>query len=188
MSNNNGGSNNNNGGLTSKILDEPFDPNFEPSTDQIEDYAKFMGMKLDDPVDKSLLYLAREALIAPLPHPWKPCQVDGQTYYFNFETGESLWEHPVDTYYKKMFEDEKKRIIGETSKTKRQSKKLESEKPKRSSAGSVKQDALGPLKSPVGLKPLTTSASSSRRGSLRKLKPLTLPRALTTPLSRRATT
>jgi hypothetical protein len=28
-------------------------------------------------------------------------------YYFNFKSGESIWEHPCDVKYRKMFEDEK---------------------------------------------------------------------------------
>lgn len=33
----------------------------------------------------------REALKAPIPDPWKPCQTkDGQVYFFNFATEESI--------------------------------------------------------------------------------------------------
>lgn len=52
---------------------------------------------------KDLLWIAREGLKAPLPKPWKACRTDPggegqpeQVYYFNFDTGESIWEHPCD--------------------------------------------------------------------------------------------
>jgi len=42
-----------------------------------------------------------EALKAELPKEWKPCQTkDDQVYYFNFQTGESVWDHPIDSYYR----------------------------------------------------------------------------------------
>lgn len=45
---------------------------------------------------------------APLPKPWKPCKTEeNEIYYFNFENGESLWEHPCDIHYKKLFITEK---------------------------------------------------------------------------------
>lgn len=49
------------------------------------------------PEDKKYLYIAKEGLKAPLPDPWKPCKAgEDEIYYFNFETGESVWEHPCD--------------------------------------------------------------------------------------------
>ena len=34
----------------------------------------------------------------PLPADWKPCQdsTTGDIYYFNFKSGDSLWDHPCD--------------------------------------------------------------------------------------------
>jgi hypothetical protein len=48
---------------------------------------------------------------APLPKDWKPCkQRDSEEiYYFNFETAESSWDHPCDGYYKRIYEEEKKK-------------------------------------------------------------------------------
>jgi hypothetical protein len=66
------------------------------------------------PEDSDLLYIAREGLKAPLPEPWKPCKTrDGEIYYFNFESGESDWEHPCDRYYKQLYQETK----GKRSKT-----------------------------------------------------------------------
>ena len=35
---------------------------------------------------------------------------DGQVYYFNFSTGESIWDHPSDKFYLDLFEREKKKL------------------------------------------------------------------------------
>jgi hypothetical protein len=73
------------------------------------EYARFLGMDPERDVD--LLWIARESLKAPLPLNWKPCQTDdGNIYYFNFATGESLWEHPCDEKYKEMYQREKTKV------------------------------------------------------------------------------
>ncbi len=38
-----------------------------------------------------------------MPENWKPCKTpDGEIYYFNFASGESVWDHPCDEYYRKV--------------------------------------------------------------------------------------
>ncbi len=34
---------------------------------------------------------------------------DGEIYYFNFKTGESVWDHPCDKYYKNLYDEEKRK-------------------------------------------------------------------------------
>jgi hypothetical protein len=36
---------------------------------------------------------------APLPEHWKPCKTKDtdEVYYFNFTSGESIWDHPCDS-------------------------------------------------------------------------------------------
>jgi len=34
---------------------------------------------------------------------------DENIYYFNFVTGESIWDHPCDEYYRKLYESEKEK-------------------------------------------------------------------------------
>ena len=81
------------------VLEEDIDPNYEPSEEEFMEYVESLGIEL--PEDSDLLYLAREGLKARLPNEWKPCQgKDGQIFYFNFETGESVWDHPCDTIYR----------------------------------------------------------------------------------------
>ena len=78
------------------ILEEEVDPLFEPTQEEVLEYAKWLGMDTDN--DSDLLYIAREGLKAPLPENWKPCKTADteEIYYFNFVTGESTWDHPCD--------------------------------------------------------------------------------------------
>jgi centrosomal protein CEP164 len=66
-----------------EILEEELDEDYDPSPDEIEEYAKYLGMDLG--LDRQLFYIAKEGLKAPLPDPWKPCRSPGgQIYYYNF--------------------------------------------------------------------------------------------------------
>ena len=92
--------------MSSLVLNEDIDPDYEPTPEEIQEYAEWLGMK--SPEDDDLRWIAREALKAPLPEHWKPCKTnDGEIYYFNFASGESVWDHPCDEYYKKLYEEEK---------------------------------------------------------------------------------
>ena len=103
------GNGNGNGGTDSIVLEEEIDPNYVPSESEVFEYAKWLGMDLEKDVD--LFWVAREGLMAPLPKNWKPCKTKDteDIYYFNFATGESTWDHPCDGYYKRLYEEEKKK-------------------------------------------------------------------------------
>lgn len=89
------------------ILEEELDPNYEPTSSEINEYALYLG--IDHIKDSDYLYIAREGLKAPLPSPWKPCQTkDGSIFYFNTETKVSSWDHPCDDYYRQFFMKAKK--------------------------------------------------------------------------------
>jgi WW domain len=91
-----------------EILEEEYNPDYEPTQSEIVEYAVFLGIDLEK--EKDLLWIAREGLKAPLPEAWRPCKADdGSIYYFNFSTGESVWDHPCDRYYKSLFEEERKK-------------------------------------------------------------------------------
>eukprot|EP00981_Chlorochromonas_danica_P000408 scaffold96_cov167-Ochromonas_danica.AAC.15 len=96
-------------GQDSIVLEEEIDPNYVPTEAEVVDYAQWMGMDLE--ADKDLFWIAREGLMAPLPANWKPCKTKDteDIYYFNFATGESTWDHPCDGYYKRLYEEEKKK-------------------------------------------------------------------------------
>jgi hypothetical protein len=59
------------------------------------------------------MWIAREGVMAPLPKGWKACQdqIGDQLYYFNFDTGESIWDHPCDEKYKNLVKDERYSLI-----------------------------------------------------------------------------
>lgn len=70
-----------------------FDTPCGPRPPQIEEYAQWLGMT--SPEDDDLYWIAREGLKAPLPEHWKPCKTnDGEIYYFNFSSGESVRRSP----------------------------------------------------------------------------------------------
>lgn len=95
-------------GTVSQVLDDHIDANYEPTEEEVMEFADWIGMKL--PEDSEFLWLAREGLKAPLPKEWKPCSTnDGEVYYFNFKTGESSWDHPMDSVFRQRFEQEKEK-------------------------------------------------------------------------------
>ncbi|KAG8344654.1 WW domain [Trypanosoma vivax] len=91
----------------SVVLDVLTGENYEPSEAELLEYGKWLGMDL--PADKPFLWIAREGLKAPLPEHWKACRSEkGELYYFNFKTGESIWDHPLDEHYRQLLQSEKK--------------------------------------------------------------------------------
>lgn len=114
--------------------------NYDPSETEIVEYGKWLGMKLPD--DNPFLWIAKEGLKAPLPENWKGCQSDkGELYYFNFKTGQSIWDHPMDDHFKDLFKNEKdnptpRSIAGGA---KRKDTPSAGEKPKRKKKGPKKK-------------------------------------------------
>ena len=88
----------------SVVLEEELPEDYEPTEEEILEYAKWLGMDIEK--ERDLFWIAREGLKAPLPENWKPCKTaDEEIYYFNFATGESVWDHPCDEYYRKVPSD-----------------------------------------------------------------------------------
>ena len=112
-------------------------PPAPPTLAELLEYAKWLGM---DPVkEKELMWIAREGLKAPLPEHWKPCRTGGEElYYFNFQTGESMWEHPCDEYYKTQYAEEKKKL---QEREKRRAREGEQAHSPRKGGGGGAQDA-----------------------------------------------
>lgn len=52
------------------ILEEDYDENYIPSEQEIQEYAREIGIDPDS--EPELLWLAREGIVAPLPPEWKP--------------------------------------------------------------------------------------------------------------------
>lgn len=66
-----------------EFMEEELDADYIPGADEIEEYARFLGM--DPQEDEEFFYIAKEGLKAPLPGSWRPCKSPrGTVYYFNF--------------------------------------------------------------------------------------------------------
>uniref|UniRef100_A0A0C3U4P7 WW domain-containing protein n=1 Tax=Guillardia theta (strain CCMP2712) TaxID=905079 RepID=A0A0C3U4P7_GUITC len=63
------------------------------------EYAKYLGV---DPLrEPQLLRIAQEGLVAPLPDGWSEHTNDhGEVFYHHRESGSSVWQHPLDNFYK----------------------------------------------------------------------------------------
>jgi centrosomal protein CEP164 len=136
-------------GTMSMVLDAKMDPGYEPSKQELDEYAQWLGIDVDK--EPELMFLAREGLKAPLPDDWKPCKTDsGDVYYFNFTSGESIWEHPLDEHFKKRLEEEREKVrqgkpVGPSAETGKKKKK--DEKPKLEKGGGAAPVAAAPAAS-----------------------------------------
>ncbi|CBY39578.1 unnamed protein product [Oikopleura dioica] len=93
-----------------QILEEEED-DFDPKTEDINQYCKIIG--LDPVADHELVWIAKEGIMAKLPSDWKAVNQEGYgLYYFNFKTGQSIWEHPNDEYYRGKVRQEKSKKKG----------------------------------------------------------------------------
>eukprot|EP00928_Gymnodinium_smaydae_P045818 TRINITY_DN30498_c0_g1_i1.p1 TRINITY_DN30498_c0_g1~~TRINITY_DN30498_c0_g1_i1.p1 ORF type:complete len:234 (+),score=35.94 TRINITY_DN30498_c0_g1_i1:69-770(+) len=90
------------------VLDDILEDDFQPTTEEFHEYAQWLGMDLEE--DEDLLWIAEMGLKAPLPPQWRPCQTaDNEIFYHNFQTGESVWDHPCDDYHRKLYAREKRK-------------------------------------------------------------------------------
>ena len=63
------------------------------------EYAEFIGLTL--PEDKEYLYLAVEALRAPLPPFWQACETkEGELIFRNKKTRQITPDNPLDSLYR----------------------------------------------------------------------------------------
>jgi hypothetical protein len=83
------------------------------SQEELEEYACYVGIDLE--MERDLLWVAAEGLVAVPPEPWKACQSEGESevFFFNSVTGESVWDHPCDelTRQKVIAEREKRALV-----------------------------------------------------------------------------
>ncbi|XP_059062931.1 centrosomal protein of 164 kDa [Achroia grisella] len=84
------------------VCREIFDENSQPSAEEISEYAQQLG--IDPESESHLLPLARDGLMQALPSPWKAYYDEKlQThYYYNHETKNTQWEHPLDNVYREL--------------------------------------------------------------------------------------
>ncbi|XP_076432288.1 centrosomal protein of 164 kDa isoform X2 [Peromyscus maniculatus bairdii] len=112
------------------VLEEDSDETYIPSEQEILDFARVIGI---DPIkEPELMWLAREGIEAPLPKGWKPCQnITGDLYYFNFDTGQSIWDHPCDEHYRKLVIQEREKWLAPGAVKKKDKKKKKEKKNKK---------------------------------------------------------
>ena len=103
------------------------DPDFMRTA--VEEHARYLGMDPADPDHAELMWIAEEALTAPLPDDWEQGVTDdGTPYFFNVQTKESVWDHPLDEHYQKVFKVELKKLKKKKIAKKEQEEKMEKEK------------------------------------------------------------
>lgn len=91
------------------IVLESSDDERVPTDEEVNEYAEFLGLDPDN--EPHLMWIAREGVVAPVPTPWKACTENGDdVFYFNFETGESVWDHPSDETYRSLVHEHRERI------------------------------------------------------------------------------
>jgi len=92
-------------GLASSVIVlESSDDERVPTEEEVSEYAEFLGV--DPQAEPHLMWIAREGVVAPVPAPWKACTENGDdVFYFNFETGDSVWDHPSDEKYRQLVEE-----------------------------------------------------------------------------------
>ena len=70
---------------------------------EVLEYGDWLGMDRDG--HRHLMWIAREALKAPLPEHWKLCQSPTEDlFYFHFKSGQSSWDHPSDVSFQALFQ------------------------------------------------------------------------------------
>ncbi|NXW49310.1 CE164 protein, partial [Nyctiprogne leucopyga] len=154
------------------LEDEPGNP-YIPSKEDVLTLAKAIGINPE--MEPELLWLAREALMAPLPPEWKTCQDEntGYVYYFNFDNGMSVWDHPCDEHYKELVVREREKLLacGSLKKIEKKKEKEKKKKEKKEKKGKKEKESLrrptpagtllAPIPAPLGnLAPLRGRAPS----------------------------
>ncbi|XP_067130511.1 putative leucine-rich repeat-containing protein DDB_G0290503 isoform X2 [Centruroides vittatus] len=91
-----------------KILKEVTETVTDISDEDVTIYAQQLGIDVLN--EKHLFWIARKGLETPLPKPWCPVEDEkGRIYYYNYETDNSSWEHPADSYFREIVKQERER-------------------------------------------------------------------------------
>jgi centrosomal protein CEP164 len=86
----------------SVVLEGLYGENYEPMREEVLEAAEQLG--IDAAAEERLMWIARKALKAPLPEGWRPCaSPEGEVYFFNFDSGESVWERPLDQQWRELY-------------------------------------------------------------------------------------
>ncbi|CAL8069361.1 unnamed protein product [Calicophoron daubneyi] len=83
--------------LRALVLEEAQDQ--PPTEEEIKLYASSIG--INPSKEPELIPIAKEGISAPLPQDWQVLQDENnQIFYHNTVSGQSLWEHPLDEFYR----------------------------------------------------------------------------------------
>ena len=79
-----------------------------PTKDEVRDMAEYLG--IDEVAEPELMWVARQAFVAPLGEDWRELEDDaGEVYFYNPETGESTYSHPLDATFKLLLRMEREK-------------------------------------------------------------------------------
>ncbi|CAH8581129.1 unnamed protein product [Heterobilharzia americana] len=71
----------------------------EPTEQEVMLYAESIGIDVEK--ERDLLYIAKEGISANLPKGWQVLKDENnQIFYYDSKSGISLWEHPLDKYFR----------------------------------------------------------------------------------------
>lgn len=105
-----------------RFLDERAAGPFEPPARDVRAFAEVLGIDLA--LDDDLLWIAREALVNPLPPGWRAAMRFGCVYFVNLDTGAVQFEDPCEEYYRALYARERRakrsRVLRPVTNTPRQ--------------------------------------------------------------------
>eukprot|EP00946_MAST-07B_sp_MAST-7B-sp1_P004861 g4861.t1 len=83
--------------------------------EDVEAKAKSLGIDLD--LETHLIWIARQALLTPLPPDWEFAWVadEGRKLYYNVITGDKSIAHPSNAYFKQMLESQRRQPAPRTA-------------------------------------------------------------------------
>ena len=84
--------------------------------EELINMCEYLGIRVL--TDENMLWIAVDALKAPLPISWT-AQKDsqGRTYFYNHLTNQSKWEHPLDPHFRKLRDNYRQGNIGQDGDT-----------------------------------------------------------------------
>uniref|UniRef100_W5MGJ4 Centrosomal protein 164 n=1 Tax=Lepisosteus oculatus TaxID=7918 RepID=W5MGJ4_LEPOC len=154
------------------ILEEDYDENYIPTEQEIQEYAREIG--IDPEKEPELMWLAREGIVAPLPAEWKPwvdgprCPSAAGNPAPTFPHKPLSWKHACIWVYGNKIES-RASILTSTSALTDEKLQIIHMSDLSLSPPQPVSSALGPLQGPMGslapLRGLADPLSSSLRGS-----------------------
>jgi len=78
--------------------------------EEIEEYARFLGMDPESSVDRELLWIAKKGLMEPVPRDWQALKDSNDNIiYYNTVTKVRTHQHPCDEEYKLLYRMERQK-------------------------------------------------------------------------------